>query len=132
MNIHKLDRELLKVIKRYNSYVNKVLLVLLIPYLYITKSLISIYFLNDGFNGEIEPSTPAYIWSNPSLDDYVYWLLVIPYVLFFIFLNRVRIKKAIYHKTKLELVEETDLKKLEDELILQESISHKANKPLDS
>ena len=89
----------IEVYHRYNNRTNKLLVIFLLPYLYIIKSLISILFLNNGFwvglgteKFWIEPYKTEYILLNPSIHDYLYWILLIPYLMLTFLLNYKKVK----------------------------------------
>jgi hypothetical protein len=72
---------------RYNNQKNRLLVIFLLPYLYIFKSSISILFLDKGYWADfgdekiwIEPYGTEEILLNPSIHDYLYWVLIIPYI----------------------------------------------------
>ena len=78
---------------RYNTKANKRWLILLFPYFYIGKSLISHAFLNkgywyyDGVEKIWHPYSLADILLRPEDDNYLYFILAIPYLAILVMLN---------------------------------------------
>ena len=75
--------------KNNNRRIIRIFLFLMFPYLYIFKSAISILFLNNGryleLGGDkktwLEPYSVEEILLNPSIHEYVFGILLIPYVI---------------------------------------------------